>query len=146
MTLLEMIKNYQELLQLKDELNEKTEKNNADIKKAKEKIVQQMIDDDCPSIAYGEYNYSLQHKTSYTKISEEELSAKGVDFLKTLVEEGFGSLITQRVDPRTLQSAVNAYVEENGRLSEGLASIVNEYEFNDISRRKMAKKKGGKKQ
>ena len=46
MTLLDMVRNYQSLLERKDALAEETKKNNAAIEAAKETISQQMVDDD----------------------------------------------------------------------------------------------------
>lgn len=144
MSLLEMVREYQELLEKKDDLAEKTKANNAAIEAAKEKIAQQMVDDDCPRISTGGYCFSLTPKTSYTKRSDSELAESGVDFLDTLREEGLGDIIVEKVDPRTLQSTVKAYIEEHGELSDGLDSIVRSYEYNDITRRK-EKATGGKK-
>lgn len=143
MTLLELLNGYHELLQRKDELAAETKENNAAIEAAKQEITQQMIDDDCPTIAVSGYTYSLQQKTAYAKRSDEELAAAGINFLDTLREEGLGDIIVERVDPRTLQSTVKAYIEENGELTEGLDSIIKSYDFNDISRRKITKKAGG---
>lgn len=143
MALLEMLKSYQELLQRKEELAAETKENSAAIEAAKKEIAQQMIDDDCPSIAVGGYTFSLQQKTAYSKRSDEELAAEGIDFLSVLREEGLGDIIVERVDPRTLQSAVKNYVDENGELTEGLESIIKSYDFNDITRRKATKKIGG---
>lgn len=53
MTLLDMVRNYQGLLERKEALAEETKENNAAIEAAKEKISQQMVDDDCPSISTG---------------------------------------------------------------------------------------------
>lgn len=139
-----MVREYQELLEKKDDLAEKTKANNAAIEAAKEKIAQQMVDDDCPRISTGGYCFSLTPKTSYTKRSDSELAESGVDFLDTLREEGLGDIIVEKVDPRTLQSTVKAYIEEHGELSDGLDSIVRSYEYNDITRRK-EKATGGKK-
>lgn len=141
-TLIEMVKDYHELLAIKDDLANQTKENNAAIEAAKAEIAQQMIDDDCPSIAVSGYNYTLQEKVAYTKKADDELAAAGISFLDTLREEGLGDIIVERVDPRTLQSTVKAYVEEHEELSEGLKSIIKSYEFNDISRRKITKKKG----
>ncbi len=143
MTLLEMLKDYHKLMQRKDALAADTKDNNAAIEAAKQEITQQMIDDDCPSISVNGYTYSLQQKTVYSKKSDEELAAAGINFLETLREEGLGDIIVERVDPRTLQSTVKAYIEENGKLTEGLDSIIKSYDFNDLSRRKVTKKMGG---
>jgi len=145
MTLLDMVRKYQELLVEKDRLADLTKENNAAIEAAKAEIAQQMVDDDCPQIGYAGYNFSLTPKTSYTKRSEAELAESGADFFKTLREEGLGDLIVETVNPRTLQSAMKVYVEENGELSEELESVIKTYEFNDVTRRKITKKTGGKK-
>ena len=95
-----------------------------------------MVDEDIPRISTGGYCFTLTAKTSYTKRSEEELAEGGLDFLDVLREEGLGGIIVEKVDPRTLQSAIKDYVEEHGELSEGLDSVIRSYDYNDITRRK----------
>ena len=143
MELLDMVKNYQSLLEMKEALAAQTKENNAAIEAAKAQIAQQMVDDDCPSIATGGYRFTLQEKTIYSKRSEEALAEAGVNFLDTLREEGLGDIIVERVDSRTLQSAMKDYVEEHGELSEELAKVVTVYETYDIGRRRETAKKGG---
>lgn len=140
MKLLEMLKGYRALLEKKDDLAEQTKANNAAIEAAKAEITQQMIDDECPRISTGGYCFSLTAKTSYTKRSDAELAESGLDFLDTLREEGLGDIIVEKVDPRTLQSTVKAYIEEHGDLSEGLEAIIRSYDYNDITRRKEKRK------
>lgn len=140
MDLLEMVKHYQSLLETKDDLAEQTKANNAAIEAAKAEIAQQMVDDECPRISTGGYCFSLTAKTSYTKRSDAELAESGLDFLDTLREEGLGDIIVEKVDPRTLQSTVKAYVEEHGELSEGLEGIIRTFDYNDITRRKEKRK------
>lgn len=136
MALLDMIKDYQELLEKKESLADQTKANNAAIEKAKKEIAEQMVDDDCTGISYGGYRFSLQDKTAYTKRSDEELDEAGIDFFKTLRAEGLGDLIVEKVDSRTLQSAIRAYVDEHEGLSDGLQSIIRSYDYNDIGRTK----------
>lgn len=136
MALIDMIKNYQALLDRKDDLSEQTKANNAAIEAAKAEITQQMVDEDIPRISTGGYCFTLTAKTSYTKRSEEELAEGGLNFLDVLREEGLGDIIVEKVDPRTLQSTVKAYVEEHGELSEGLDAIIKTFEYNDVTRRK----------
>ena len=140
MDLLEMVKHYQSLLETKEDLAERTKANNAAIEAAKAEIAQQMVDDECPRISTGGYCFSLTAKTSYTKRSDAELAESGLDFLDTLREEGLGDIIVEKVDPRTLQSTVKAYVEEHGELSEGLEGIIRTFDYNDITRRKEKRK------
>lgn len=140
MNLLEMVKHYQTLLETKEDLAERTKANNAAIEAAKAEIAQQMVDDECPRISTGGYCFSLTAKTSYTKRSDAELAESGLNFLDTLREEGLGDIIVEKVDPRTLQSTVKAYVDEHGELSEGLEGIIRTFDYNDITRRKEKRK------
>lgn len=140
MTLLDMVRNYQELLNEKDSLAAQTKANNAAIEAAKKDIAQQMVDDDCPRISVGGYSYSLTPKTAYSKRSEEELAETGADFFGVLREEGLGDIIVETVNARTLQSTMKAFVEENGELTEALETVIKSYDFNDITRRKETKK------
>lgn len=145
MTLLDMVREYQTLLECKDNLAVQVKENNAAIEAAKARIAQQMIDDDCPQISSGGYNFSLTPKTIYSKRSEAELAENGVDFLETLREEGLGNIIVETVNTRTLQSTMKAYVDENGELSEALAAVIKGFDTYDITRRKATRKIGGTK-
>ena len=138
MNLLDMVRNYQELLDKKEALAAETKENNKAIEQAKEEIAQQMIDDDCPRISSGGYSFSLSDKIIYSKRSEAALAEAGLSFLDVLREEGMGHLIQETVNSRTLQSAMKDFVEENGELTEGLDSIISSYETYDITRRKEA--------
>lgn len=149
MELLEMVREYNELLEEKEGLKEATKANNAAIEEKKKEIAQQMIDDDVPSISVGGYKFSIQDKTIYSKKSEQDLLEAGVDFLETLREQGLGELIQETVNSRSLQSAVKNLVDEVGTLPEELAEVLNVYDTYEIGRRKETNKatkkaKGGK--
>ena len=94
--------------------------------------------------------FSLQIKSKYSKRSEEYLAANGLDFFEVLREQGFADLIKETVNAGSLQSAMNALVEENGELPVELAEVINQYDQTDILRRKQTSsamkkaKKGGK--
>ena len=143
MTLLDMVRNYQSLLERKDALAEETKKNNAAIEAAKETISQQMVDDDVPSISTGGYKFSLQAKTIFSKKSEADIAHTDTTFFDVLREEGLGDIIVEQVNARTLQSTMKDYVEEHGELSEELAKVITTYETYDIGRRRETAKKGG---
>ena len=59
MTLLDMVRKYQELLVEKDRLAKLTKENNAALEAKKAEIAQQMVDDDCPRISTGGFTFSL---------------------------------------------------------------------------------------
>ena len=146
-TLLDMVKEYQALLERRDELATLTKENTAAIEAAKLEITQQMIDDDCPSISVGGFKFTLTPKTIYSKKSEAELASEGINFFETLREEGLGDIIVESVNTRTLQSTIKAYVEENDGLSEDLAKCISIFDTYDITRRRESSRatKGGKK-
>lgn len=140
-TLTDLVKDLRGLLDEKARLEDEAKQNRADIEARKQEIAQQMIDEDTPRIVCGGYIYGLQSRTAYNKISDETLEAEGVDYLDTLREEGFGHLIKETVNARTLQGAMAAYVDEHGELTEGLLTIIKPYDYNDVFCRKETRKK-----
>ena len=140
MQLLEKIDAYKELVDRKDALKEATTDNNKAIEELKKEIAQLMIDAECPTISRNGFKYSLQEKTMYSKKAEETLLAEGLEFLEVLRSEGFGELIVETVNARTLSSSLAAYVQENGALPEDLAECINVYETYDIMKRKETNK------
>ena len=67
----------------------------------------------------------------------EKLMEKGLVFFDVLREHGFGHLITERVDPRTLDSAMNNLAAENdGELPEEMAEVLSVYSELKVSKRK----------
>ena len=140
MALIDLIANYQTLLATKEALEEQTKANNKAIEDMKQQIADQMIDDEVTSIGYAGHNFSLQTKTVYSKKSEADLQAAGIDFFGLLRDNGLGDLIVERVDPRTLSASLKQIVEADGELPEDLSEAINVYETNDIGRRKQAKR------
>lgn len=136
MTLDDKVREYKELLDKKDELAEKTKENNKVLDDLEQEIAQQMVDEEKPDTTVDGFKYSLQEKTIYSKIGEDKLMELGIDFFEVLREEGFGDLIVERVDSRTLNSAMNNLVEEIGKLPEDLAECLSVYSQLKISRRK----------
>ena len=82
MKLTEMLGQYEELLDKKDQLAKDTKDNNAAIDKLKAEIAEMMIDEDIPSQGYGDYIYSLQDKVKYSKRGEAYLQERGLDFFE----------------------------------------------------------------
>lgn len=137
LTLDDKVRAYKVLLDKKDELTEQTKANNEELKNLEQEIAQQMVDEEKPDTTVDGFKYSLQEKTRYSKISEEKLMEKGLVFFDVLREQGFGHLITERVDPRTLDSAMNNLTAENdGELPEELAEVLSVYSELKVSKRK----------
>lgn len=135
-TLDDKVREYKELLDKKDELAELTKANNKAVEELEQEIAQQMVDEEKPDTTVDGFKYSLQEKTIYSKIGEDKLMEKGLDFFEVLREEGFGNLIVERVDSRTLNSAMNNLVEEAGELPGDLAECLSVYSQLKVSKRK----------
>lgn len=130
------VREYQKVLEEKDRLAEATKENNKLKEELEQEICQIMIDEDKPDTTVDGYKYSLKQETMYSKLSEDKLMEKGIDFFELLREQGIGDIIVERVDPRTLNSTCKAMVEEQGELPEELAEALNVYEKLGISKRK----------
>lgn len=114
MELLEMLNEYQALLEKKDILAKQTKENNQDIKVMMGDIAQEMIDADVPEMAVGDYVFSLRDKTEYSKKSNADLAEAGLDYFEVLREQGLGDLIVEQVNARTLNTAIKNLVQEDG--------------------------------
>lgn len=136
MTLDDKVRVYKDLLDKKDELAEQTKENNKKIDELEQEIAQQMVDEEKPDTTVDGFKYSLQEKTIYSKIGEDKLIEKGLDFFEVLREEGFGDLIVERVDTRTLNSAMNNLIEEIGGLPRELEECLNIYSQLKVVKRK----------
>lgn len=132
----ERVREYQKVLEEKDRLAEATKENNKLKEELEQEICQIMIDEDKPDTTVDGYKYSLQQETMYSKLSEDKLMEKGIDFFELLREQGIGDIIVEKVDPRTLNSTCKGIVEEQGELPEDLADALSIYEKLGISRRK----------
>lgn len=132
----ERVREYQKILEEKDRLAEATKENNKLKEELEQEICQIMIDEDKPDTTVDGYKYSLKQETMYSKLSEDKLMEKGIDFFELLREQGIGDIIVEKVDPRTLNSTCKGIVEEQGELPEDLADALSIYEKLGISRRK----------
>lgn len=132
----ERVREYQKVLEEKDRLAEATKENNKLKEELEQEICQIMIDEDKPDTTVDGYKYSLKQETMYSKLSEDKLMEKGIDFFELLREQGIGDIIVEKVDPRTLNSTCKGIVEEQGELPKDLADALSIYEKLGISRRK----------
>ena len=136
MDILELTDMLNEALSLKEELADRTKANNKHIEELKRELADRMIDTEMTSISRCGYKFTLQEKTCYSKKSEADLQAAGINFHDALRAAGFGELIVETVNSRSLQSSLANYVDENDELPEVLAPAINTYDMTDIVRRK----------
>ena len=144
-TLITLIKKYDELRETKERLAEETKQNNQELKDIQEKIVDQMIEDDIPSQGVGDYTYTPQIVTHYSFKSAEKLVEMGVDKIQVMRENGFGFLIKEEINQRSLESAMKglprAYRDPYTEgIPEEVEAILNTYDEFKVSRRKASGK------
>lgn len=133
----------EELLDLKADLEEKTKENNKKIEETKKNIANMMIDAEQDKVSVHGYVYSLDVAPQYQKKGEEHFADLPLSFFDFLREENLDYLITERVDPRSLNKAIKEIVEEVGELPEHFNDYINVYEPVDVKRRKDTSKKKG---
>lgn len=137
MTLDERARAYNAALDEKDRLAEATKENNKAVQQLEQELARQMVDEEKPDTTVDGYKFTLQEKTMYTKKSEADLAEAGLSFFDVLREQGFGELIVERVDARTLQSTMRNYAEDHdGELPEELQEVLNIYPQLGVGRRK----------
>ena len=120
MDIFELTDKLNEALTLKDELADQTKANNKQIEQLKQELADQMIDNEMTSISRCGFKFTLQEKTRYSKKSEADLQAEGIDFHEALRAAGFGDLIVETVNPRSLQSSLansNCFCVDGGTVS-----------------------------
>lgn len=128
---------YQLILERKDELADLTKENNAAKEALEQEICQMMVDEEKPDTTVDGYKFSLQEKTIYSKLSDEKLLEKNLDFFSVLREQGLGDIIKEVVDSRTLNSTCKNIAEENdGEIPEELAEVLSVYSKMTLGRRK----------
>ena len=65
------LREYQKILEKKEELAEETKRNNEAKETLEQEICQIMIDEEKPSQIVDGYNFSLKQETVYSKLGEE---------------------------------------------------------------------------
>ena len=144
----EMVAEFEQLRARKEELEDLTKENNKALKDIQEKIIDEMIDLDMPSVTlevdgYGTYTYTPQVKTKYSLIGEEKAMAADIDRFGVLRENGFDYLIKETVNAQSFNSAITEYISHLGQdeeVPEDLAAIYSTYDDSRVGRTKASKK------
>lgn len=132
MELNELVKELREARARKAEVEETLKAVKADVEDAERAVIDKMIDVECDAIRVDGTLFSLKTTEHYSVPAEltEELFCM-------LRQDGLGSLIKEKVDPRTLSAALREMAADNdGALPADYGSIVKVYEKQSISVRK----------
>ena len=144
----DLVAEFERLRALKMQLEEDTKANNKALQEIQEKIIDEMIDLDMPSVTidtegYGTFTYTPQVKTKYSLIGEERAQRDGIDRFEVLRENGFDFLIRETVNAQSFNSAITDYIsrlDEGEDVPEDLAAIFSSYEDSRVARTKATKK------
>lgn len=140
MKLKELVAEYEKFRYRKEELEEELKEVNKQLLKAEASLSDSMLEEDIPSITVGSFTYHFKSETKYNFKSADDLAQLGVDKFQVLRDNGYDFLITERVDPRSLSSAMKEAEENGGGIPEDLLSILNQYEVQGVNRRKATAK------
>ena len=138
----DIIERYEYYKQRKADLKKEAETANEEFEKAEQELADLMIDSDEPITSLGEYQYALKISTKYNFKSMEALAELGIDDkYKVLKDNGFGFLVKETVDSRTLNTTINeALAEDGGGVPDEVMEIIKPYELTGISRTKLKTK------
>lgn len=144
----DLVAEFERLRALKMQLEEDTKANNKALQEIQEKIIDEMIDLDMPSVTidtegYGTFTYTPQVKTKYSLIGEERAQRDGIDRFEVLRENGFDFLIRETVNAQSFNSAITDYIsrlDEGEDVPDDLAAIFSSYEDSRVARTKATKK------
>lgn len=144
----DLVAEFERLRARKTELEDETKANNKALQEIQEKIIDEMIDLDMPSVTidtegYGTFTYTPQVKTKYSLIGEERAQRDGIDRFEVLRENGFDFLIRETVNAQSFNSAITDYIsrlDDGEDVPEDLAAIFSSYEDSRVARTKATKK------
>lgn len=135
-----LVSMYEDARAKKEELEATLKEANKALQEAETALSDEMLEEDTPSITIGEYTYSFKNETKYNFVSAEKLAEMGADKFQVLRDNGFGFLITERVDSRTLSSTMKEVAESDEGIPEEIDSILSKFEVQGVGRRKATAK------
>jgi len=128
----ELADRYKELKEEKDALQGKLKELNKQLEKTNDELTAEMVDNELQNFQRGDRTFYLQ-----TKLHAHDLKDKRDQLYEVLRKEGYGDLIKETVNPKTLESFVREQIEENeGDLPEWIREYVSVYEKDVVGMRK----------
>lgn len=133
LSLNEKLKYFSYLKDKKAECDGLIKKLNAEIDRIKDLAVEDMTLKEVRRMTIGDYNFSLQAKTRWSK-----KGGMDEEFFTALKNHGLGDLIKETVNANSLSAALNELTDqsEDDSVPSDIEEVVNRYDFIDIQRRK----------
>lgn len=140
-----------ELIDQYEEIRERKERLAKEKAAAEEEYKQIQIDLAAAITEIGEdgatnegFVYSPKVQGKYSFRAQEDLEAEGLDKIAVLKENGFGEIVKETVDWRTLNSTMREVAESDDGIPEDVLGILNVYDEIIVSRTKKDTKKQDK--
>ena len=141
----------QELIDKYEEIRERKERLTKEKTAAEKEYKQIQIDLAAAITEIGEdsatndgFVYSPKVQGKYSFRAQEDLEAEGLDKIAILKENGFGEIVKETVDWRTLNSTMKEVAESDDGIPEDVLGILNVYDEIIVSRTKKASDKQDK--
>lgn len=140
----ELIDQYEEIRERKERLAKEKAAAEEEYKQIQIDLAAAITEIGEDSATNEEFVYSPKVQGKYSFRAQEDLEAEGLDKIAVLKENGFGEIVKETVDWRTLNSTMREVAESDDGIPEDVLGILNVYDEIIVSRTKKDTKKQDK--
>lgn len=140
----ELIEKYEEIRARKERLAKEKTAAEEEYKQIQIDLAEAITEIGEDSASNDGFVYSPKVQGKYSFRAQEDLEAEGLDKIEILKENGFGEIVKETVDWRTLNSTMREVAESDDGIPEDVLGILNVYDEIIVSRTKKDTKKQDK--
>ena len=140
----ELIDKYEEIRERKERLTKEKTAAEKEYKQIQIDLAAAITEIGEDSATNDGFVYSPKVQGKYSFRAQEDLEAEGLDKIAVLKENGFGEIVKETVDWRTLNSTMKEVAESDDGIPEDVLGILNVYDEIIVSRTKKASDKQDK--
>lgn len=140
----ELIEKYEEIRARKERLAKEKTAAEEEYKQIQIDLAEAITEIGEDSASNDGFVYSPKVQGKYSFRAQEDLEAEGLDKIEILKENGFGEIVKETVDWRTLNSTMKEVAESDDGIPEDVLGILNVYDEIIVSRTKKDTKKQDK--
>lgn len=140
----ELIEKYEEIRARKERLAKEKTAAEEEYKQIQIGLAEAITEIGEDSASNDGFVYSPKVQGKYSFRAQEDLEAEGLDKIAILKENGFGEIVKETVDWRTLNSTMKEVAESDDGIPEDVLGILNVYDEIIVSRTKKASDKQDK--
>ena len=140
----ELIEKYEEIRARKERLAKEKTAAEEEYKQIQIDLAEAITEIGEDSATNDGFVYSPKVQGKYSFRAQEDLEAEGLDKIEILKENGFGEIVKETVDWRTLNSTMREVAESDEGIPDEVREILNVYDEIVVSRTKKASDKQDK--